>query len=126
MRTAAGGGEDGGDDNRDIQGLGAARTGGGMENLKESLRRAVDGHEELGPWNSRAVEAIRILDRIKVYRDGGGNDLLFVFYLHMGRGEIDWREEGDPIINRIYKIEIFFYVREFFQYKPIGAAPQRQ
>jgi hypothetical protein len=27
-----------------------------MENLKESLRRAVDGHKELGAWNSRAVE----------------------------------------------------------------------
>jgi hypothetical protein len=72
-----------------------------MESLKESLRRAVDGHEELGAWNSRAVEAIQILDRIKVNREGGGNDLLFEYYLHMGMGKIDWREEGDPMINRI-------------------------
>ncbi len=76
-----------------------------MENLKELVRRAVDGHEELGAWNSRAVEAIRILDRIKVNREGGGNDLLFVFYLHLGMGEINWRENWDPMINRI---EIFF------------------
>jgi hypothetical protein len=72
-----------------------------MENLKESLRRAVDGHEELGVWNSRAVEAIQILDRIKVNQEGGRNDLLFVFYLHMGMGEINWREEGDLMINRM-------------------------
>ncbi len=70
-----------------------------MENLKELLRHAVDGHEELGAWNSRAVEPIRILDKIKVNWEGGGNDLLFVFYLHMGMGEINWREEGDPMIN---------------------------
>jgi hypothetical protein len=36
-----------------------------MENLKELVWRALDGHEELGAWNSRAVEAVRILDRIK-------------------------------------------------------------
>jgi hypothetical protein len=24
---------------------------------------------------------------------------LFVFYFHMGMGEIHWREEGDPIIK---------------------------
>ncbi len=57
-----------------------------MENLKESVRCAMDGHEELGAWSSRAVEAVRILDRIKVNREGGGNDLLFVFYLHLGMG----------------------------------------
>jgi hypothetical protein len=39
----------------------------------------VEGHEELWAWNSRAEEAIRILDRIKVDREGGvgvggGND----------------------------------------------------
>ncbi len=84
-----------------------------MENLKESLRHAVNGHEELGAWNSRVVEAIRILNRIKVNREGSKNDLLFVFYLHMGMGKINWREEGDPMINRIYKIENFFYVRDF-------------
>jgi hypothetical protein len=27
---------------------------------------------------------------------------MFVFYLHMGMGEIHWRDQGDPIINRIY------------------------
>jgi hypothetical protein len=43
-----------------------------MENLKESVRRAVEGHEELGTWNSRAEEVIRILDKIKVDREGGG------------------------------------------------------
>ncbi len=86
----------------------AARARGRMENLKELMRRAMDGHEELGAWNSRAVEAIWILDRIKVNREGGGNDLLIVFYLHMGMGEIHWREEGDPMINRICRIEIFF------------------
>jgi hypothetical protein len=94
-------GGDGRDDNGNVRGVSAARVGGGMENLKELLRHAVDGHEELGAWNSRAVEAIRILDRMKVNWEGGGNDLLFVFYLHMGMGEINWREEGDPMINRI-------------------------
>ncbi len=59
-----------------------------MENLKELVRRAMDQQEELGAWNSRVVEAIRILDRIKVNQEGSGNDLLFVFYLHMGMGKI--------------------------------------
>ncbi len=94
-------GGDSSNNDGDVRGVGAARAGGGMENLKELLRRTMDGHEELGAWNSRAVEAIRILDRIKVNLEGGGNDLLFVFNLHMGMGEIEWREEGDPIINRI-------------------------
>jgi hypothetical protein len=90
-----------------IRGVGAAGPGGGMENLKELVRCAVDRHEELGVGNSRAVEAIRILNRIKVKQEGGENDLLFVFYLYLGMGEIHWRE-GDPMINRICKIEIFF------------------
>jgi hypothetical protein len=85
-------GGDGGNDDSNVRG-GTTHAEGGMENLKESMRRAVDGHEELGAWNSWAEEAIQILDRIKVNREGGGNDLLFVFYLHMGMGEIDWREE---------------------------------
>ncbi len=40
-------------------------------------------------------------------RGGGATDNrgeysgVFVFYLHMGMGEINWREEGDPIINKI-------------------------
>jgi hypothetical protein len=38
---------------------------------------------------------------------------MFVFYLHMGMGEIHWREEGDPIINRIKDRDIF-YVRDIF------------
>ena len=46
-----------------------------MENLKESVRRAVEGHEELGTWNSRAEEVIRILDKIKVDREGGGGGM---------------------------------------------------
>jgi hypothetical protein len=99
LRMAAGG--DGGNNDGNIRGVGAARAGGGMENLKELVRRAMDRHKELGAWNSRAVEAIRILDRIKVNREGSGNDLLFVFYLHMGMGGIHWREEGDPMLNRI-------------------------
>ncbi len=112
LRTAARG--DSGNDDGNVRGVGAARAGGGMENLKESVRRTVDGHEELGAWNSRAVEAVRILDRIKVNREGGGNDLLFVFYLHLGMDEIHWREDGNPMINRICKIEIFFYLRDIF------------
>jgi hypothetical protein len=117
LRTAARG--DGGNDDGNVQGVGAARAGGGMENLKESVRRAVDRHEELGAWNSRAVEAVRNLDRIKVNQEGGGN-LLFVFYLHLGMGEIHWREDGDPMINRICKIEIFFYVRDIWVTVKIG------
>ncbi len=72
-----------------------------MENLKELVRRAVDRHKELGVWKSRAVEVIRILDKITVDWEGGGKYILFVFYLHMGMGEIHWREEEDPINNRI-------------------------
>jgi hypothetical protein len=74
------------------------RWDGESEGILEARRGR---NEELRAWNSRAVEAIRILDRIKVNREGGGNDLLFVFNLHIGMGEIDWREEGDPMINRI-------------------------
>jgi hypothetical protein len=32
---------------------------------------------------------------------GWGCSGVFVFCLHMGMGEIHWREEGDSIINRI-------------------------
>jgi hypothetical protein len=92
-------GGDGGNNDGNIRGVGTAQVRGGMENLKKLVRRTVDRHKELGAWNSRAVEAIRILDRIKVNREGGGNDLLFVFYLHMDMGKIHWREEGDPMIN---------------------------
>ncbi len=74
----------------------------------------MDRHKELGAWNSRAVDAVRILNRIKVNWEGGGNDLLFVFYLHPGMGEIHWREDGDPMINRICKIEKSIYVRDIF------------
>ncbi len=38
---------------------------------------------------------------------------MLVFYLHMGMGEINWREQGDPTNNRI-KDEKFFYVRDIF------------
>jgi hypothetical protein len=108
LRTAAGGVR--GDNDGDVRVVGNTPIGGGMENLKESVRRTVDGHEELGAWNSRAVEAIRILDRVKINQEGSGNDLLFVFYLHMGMCEIHWREEGDPMIERIYKMEIYIYI----------------
>ncbi len=37
----------------------------------------------------------------------GGSSSVFVFYLHMGIAEIHWREEGDPIINRIKDRDIF-------------------
>ncbi len=45
LMTAARG--DSGNNNGNVQGVGAARTRGGIENLKELVRRAVDGHEEL-------------------------------------------------------------------------------
>ncbi len=32
---------------------------------------------------------------------GGGCSGVFIFYLHMGMGEICWREEVDHIISRI-------------------------
>ncbi len=99
MRMAAGG--DGGNNNGNIWGVGAARAGGWTENLKELVRHAMDRHKELGVWNSWALEPIRTLDWIKVNWEGSGNDILFVFYLHMGMGEIHWREEGDPINIRI-------------------------
>jgi hypothetical protein len=38
---------------------------------------------------------------------------MFVFYFHMGMGRIQWREEGDPINNRI-KDRDYFYVRDIF------------
>ncbi len=99
LMTAARG--DSGNNDGNVRGVGTTRAGGGMENLKELVRRAMDGHEELGAWNSRAVEAVQILDRIKVNQEGGGNDLLFVFYLHLSMDEIHWREDRDPMINRI-------------------------
>jgi len=37
----------------------------------------------------------------------GGSSGVFVFYLHMGIAEVHWREEGDPIINRIKDRDIF-------------------
>jgi hypothetical protein len=86
MIAAAGGDDDDDGGGVVVVGGGGASTaagggGGGrrasslsttMENLKESVRRAVEGHEELGTWNSRAEEVIRILDKIKVDREGGG------------------------------------------------------
>jgi hypothetical protein len=44
----------------------------------------------------------------------GGCSGVFVFYLHMGMGEIHWREERDPIINRIKDRDIFSGMRYFF------------
>jgi hypothetical protein len=43
-----------------------------MEKLRDMARRAMDGHEELLTWNARAEDAIRVLDGIKVDREGGG------------------------------------------------------
>ncbi len=45
--------------------------------------------------------------------DGGGYSGVFLFYLHMGMGEIDWREEVDPIIIRIKDRDIFLRMRFF-------------
>jgi hypothetical protein len=39
---------------------------------------------------------------------------MFVFNLHMGMGEIHWREEGDPIMYRLKKRDIFLCKRYFF------------
>ncbi len=39
--------------------------------------------------------------------NGGGCSGVFVFFLHMGMGEIHWREEGYPIINRIKDRDFF-------------------
>ncbi len=46
--------------------------------------------------------------------NGGGCSGVFVFYLHMGMGKIHWREEGDPIINRIKDRDLFLRKRKFF------------
>jgi hypothetical protein len=59
-----------------------------MENLKELVSCAVDRHKELRAQNSTSVEVMWILDRIMVNQEGGGNDLLFVFYLLMCMGRI--------------------------------------
>jgi hypothetical protein len=40
--------------------------------------------------------------------DGAGCSSVFVFYLHMGMGKIHWREEVDPINDRITDREFFF------------------
>ncbi len=45
--------------------------------------------------------------------DGAGCSGVLVFYLHMGMGEIHWREEVDPINNRIQD-EIFFLCKRYF------------
>ncbi len=46
LRMAARG--DGSNNDGNVQGVGAAHAGGGMENLKELVRHTMDGHEELG------------------------------------------------------------------------------
>jgi hypothetical protein len=42
-----------------------------MESLKETVKNAMEGHEELKVWNTKAEEVIHILDTIKVDREGG-------------------------------------------------------
>jgi hypothetical protein len=42
-----------------------------MESLKETVKNAMEGHEELNVWNTKAEEVIHILDKIKVDREGG-------------------------------------------------------
>jgi len=42
-----------------------------MESLKETVKNAMEGHEELKVWNTKAEEVIHILDKIKVDREGG-------------------------------------------------------
>ena len=60
------------------QGLNSSKITGGeggatsmisTDKLKESVTSAMEGHEELKVWNSRAEEVIEILDKIKVERD---------------------------------------------------------
>jgi hypothetical protein len=46
---------------------------------------------------------------------------MFLLYLHMGMGKIHWREEGDPIINRIKDRDIFLHKRYFFSSFLVGA-----
>jgi hypothetical protein len=46
--------------------------------------------------------------------NGGGCSGVFVFYLHMGMGEIHWREEVDPINNRIKDRDFFLRKRYIF------------
>lgn len=54
------------------------RTSGGegstlaMKELQESVAKAVEGHEELKVWNSRAEEVIQLMDQIKDEREEGG------------------------------------------------------
>ncbi len=43
----------------------------------------------------------------------GGCSSVFVFYLHMGMGEIHWKEEGDSTINRIKDRDSFLCKRYF-------------
>jgi hypothetical protein len=45
--------------------------------------------------------------------NGGGCSGVIVFYLHMGMGEIHWREEVDPSNNRIKDRDVF-YIRDIF------------
>jgi hypothetical protein len=40
--------------------------------------------------------------------NGVGCRGVLLFYMHMGMGEIDWREERDPIINKIKEGDIFY------------------
>ena len=42
--------------------------------LKESVSNAMEGHDELKVWNSRAEEVIQILDKIKMEREEVGNN----------------------------------------------------
>jgi hypothetical protein len=41
---------------------------------------------------------------------------IFVFFLHMVIGKINWREAGDLIINRIKDKHIILHKRHFFHY----------
>jgi hypothetical protein len=46
--------------------------------------------------------------------EGGRCSGVFVFYLHMGMGEIHWREEVDPIIIRLKDRDIIFLCKRYF------------
>ncbi len=46
--------------------------------------------------------------------DRGGCSGVFVFYLHMGMGEIHWREEVDFTVIRIKDRDIFLRKRYYF------------
>lgn len=52
----------------DGKGNGDGRSEVSIKKLQESVINAMEGHEELKGWNSRAEEVLQILDKIKIER----------------------------------------------------------